>query len=218
MTKKTVAMAVSLGIILTGLLTGVDAGEPMLNPAKEAKLQQLKNVSLESAFAQLKDLDFFYDDEFLDEGIDRAFMNKKDEAVRFALRQIQSKRDPKDMSKAKDFHVAKKILQRFPNKSQSSLTEIYNSGPPETRKNAICIMAGLPMNDSLRALLMRALEDKSFLEESSPESAGEPLRVCDALYNEIVWQYGIPNVPRTMGMVHEIQVRDYHIGKLKTLL
>lgn len=218
MINQTRAAALSLGLILTFFLTGVDAREPMPNPAKEAKLKQLNNASVESAFSQLKAVDFLYDEEFLDEGIDRAFMSKKDEGVRFALRQIQSSRSPKDTTKAKDFYIAKRILQRFPDKSQRYLIEAYQAESPEIRKNAICVLSGLPMNATIKGLLLRALDDKSFCEERLPDSVGDPLRVCDALYNEIVSQYGIPNVLRTIGTVHKMDVRDYHIGKLKTLL
>ena len=42
-----------------------------------------------------------------------------------------------------------------------------------------------------------------------------PLRVCDVAYNLIVLHYGIQNVLRTIGTVHRIEVRDYHIDKLK---
>lgn len=218
MAKRIVAKALSMGLLLTGLLTMAEAAGTMPDSVREAKLQQLKSASAESAFTQLKADDFIYDDEFLSEGIDRAFMDKKDEGVRLALRQVQSSRSSRDTTKAKDFFVAKKILQRFPGKSQKYLIEIYQAGTPEIRKNAVCILAGLPMNDSIRELLMQALEDKSFCDESLPDSVGEPLRVCDALYNEIVWQYGIPNVLRTIGAVHKMEVRDHHIGKLKSWL
>lgn len=218
MTYRTLAIALSMGLVLTSFLTTADAEGITPNAAREAKLRQLKNASVESVFAQLKADDFIYDHEFFDEGINRAFMDKKDEAVRLALRQIQSSRNSRDTVKAKDFFVAKKILQKFPDKSQKHLMEIYRTGAPEIRKNAICILAGLPMNDSVRELLMQALDDKSFCDEDPPGSTGEPLRVCDALYNEIVWQYEIPNVLRTIGAVHKIEVRDYHIGKLKSWL
>ena len=59
--------------------------------------------------------------------------------------------------------------------------------------------------------------DKSVCEEKLPESVGDPLRVCDVAYNQIVLHFEIQNVLRTIGTVHRIEVRDYHIDKLKAI-
>jgi hypothetical protein len=73
----------------------------------------------------------------------------------------------------------------------------------------------MPNSDFTRSILKEALEDKSVCEETLPETLGDPLRVCDEAYNQIVLHFGIQNVLRTIGTVHKIEVRDYHIDKLK---
>jgi hypothetical protein len=52
-------------------------------------------------------------------------------------------------------------------------------------------------------------------EETLPESLGDPLRLCDVAYNQIVLHFEIQNALRTIGTVHKIEIRDYHIDKVK---
>jgi hypothetical protein len=193
----------------------VDARETTVDHAKQAKLQQLKNLSKEDVFQNLKGADFFYDDEFLKKGIDRAFKSRKKEAVLFAIDHIRTGKKTRDVEKAKDFHVAKKILQMFPDESQGYLAELYSSGDPGIRRNVVFAVAGMPGSDFTRYILTNALEDKSVCEENFTENVGEPLRVCDVAYNLIVLHYEVQNVLRTIGTVHRLEVRDYHIDKLK---
>jgi hypothetical protein len=78
-------------------------------------------------------------------------------------------------------------------------------------------VAAMPSNDFTRYVLMNALEDKSVCEENFSDSVGEPLRVCDVAYNLIVLHYQVKDVLRTIGTVHRIEVRDYHIDLLKSI-
>jgi len=214
MTRK-ISMIFLCGFILSTLLTHVDAREAMVDPVKDAKIQQLTNLSTEDVFQNLKGGDFVYDDEFLKRGIDRAFKNRKQKGVRFAINHIQTGKKTKDIGEARNFHVAKKILQTFPDESQKYLAELYNSGDPRIRRNVVHVVGGMPNSDFTRSILMEALEDKSVCEETLPESLGDPLRVCDVAYNQIVLHFEIQNVLRTIGTVHKIEVRDYHIDRLK---
>ena len=215
MITRKISMIFLCGFILCTLLTHVNAREAKVDPAKEAKLQTLKNLSREDVFQNLKREDFFYDDDFLKKGIDRAFKNRKEEVVRFAIGHLKTGKKTRDVEEAKNFHVAKKILQMFPDESQGYLAELYSSGDPGMRRNVVHAVAGMPGSDFTRYILMNALEDKSVCEENFPETVGEPLRVCDVAYNLIVLHYQVQNVLRTIGTVHRIEVRDYHIDKLK---
>jgi hypothetical protein len=208
-------MILLCGLFLCTFLTQVDARETMVYPVKEAKLKQLDNLSTEDVFQNLKRADFFYDDEFLKKGISRAFKNRKGEAIRFAISYLKTGQKTRDVEKAKDFHVAKKILQMFPDESQGYLAELYSSGDPGMRRNVVHAVAGMPGSDFTRYILSNALEDKSVCEEKFSDNVGEPLRVCDLAYNLIVLHYQVQNVLRTIGTVHKIEVRDYHIDKLK---
>jgi len=215
MITRKISMIFLCGFILCTLLTLVNAGEAKLDPAKEAKLQTLKNLSREDVFQNLKREDFFYDDELLKNGIIRAFKNRKEGAVRFAIGHLKTGKKTRDVEEAKNFHVAKKILQMFPDESQGYLAELYSSGDPGMRRNVVHAVAGMPGSDFTRYILMNALEDKSVCEENFSENVGEPLRVCDVSYNLIVLHYQVQNVLRTIGTVHRFEVRDYHIDKLK---
>ena len=215
MITRKISMVLLCCFILCTFLTRVDARETTVDPVKEAKLQQLNNLSTENVFQKLKREDFFFDDEFLKRGINRAFKNRKKEVVLFAIDHIKTGKKTRDVEKAKYFHVAKKVLQMFPDESQGYLAELYSSGDPGMRRNVVHAVAGMPGSDFTRYILMNALEDKSVCEENFPENVGEPLRVCDVAYNLIVLHYQVQNVLRTIGTVHRIEVRDYHIDKLK---
>ncbi len=217
MKMKNISMILLCCFILCTFLTQVNATETVIDSSKEAKLKQLKNLSKENVFQNLKREDFFYDDEFLKKGIDRAFKNRKREAVQFAIGHLKTGKKTRDIEEAKAFHVAKKILQMFPNESQGYLAELFNSGDPGMRRNVVHAVAGMPGSDFTRYILMNALEDKSVCEENFPDTPGEPLRVCDVAYNLIVLHYQVQNVLRTIGTVHRIEVRDYHINKLKNI-
>ena len=199
MITRKISMIFLCGFTLCTLLTHVDAREAMVDPVKDAKIQQLTNLSTEDVFQNLKREDFFYEDEFLKRGIGRAFKNRKKEGVRFAIGYIQTGKKTRDVEKAKNFHVAKKILQTFPDESQEYLEKLYNSGDPGIRRNVVIVVAGMPSSDFTRSILTEALEDKSVCEEQLPESVGDPLRVCDVAYNQIVLHFGIQNVLRTIG-------------------
>jgi hypothetical protein len=217
MVTRKISMIFLCGFILCTLLSHVDAREAVVDPVKDAKIQQLTNLSTEDVVQSLKRADFFYDDEFLKRGISRAFKNRKEKGVRFAISYIQTGKKTTDIEEARNFHVAKKILQTFPDESQKYLAELYNSGDPRIRRNVVRVVGGMPNIDFARSILMEALEDKSVCEETLPESLGDPLRLCDVAYNQIVLHFEIQNVLRTIGTVHKIEVRDYHIDKLKSI-
>ncbi len=76
-------------------------------------------------------------------------------------------------------------------------------------------MAG---GDVIRLLLIEALDDDTSCEDRLPETVGEPLRICDVAYNQLVLRYNIKGVLRTIGTVHNLEAREYHIQKLMDLL
>jgi len=215
MITKKISLILLCGLTLYSLMSRVEAREAMVDPTKNAKIQRLSNLSTDDAFNNLKDADFFYDDEFIKKGIGRAFKNRKEKAVQFAIEHIKTGKKTRDIEEAKNFHIAKKILQMFPEESQGYLAHLYSSNDPGIRRNVIHAVAAMPSNDFTRYVLMNALEDKSVCEENFSDSVGEPLRVCDVAYNLIVLHYQVKDVLRTIGTVHRIEVRDYHIDLLK---
>jgi hypothetical protein len=89
-----------------------------------------------------------------------------------------------------------------------------NTGP-EIRANVIYIIGDMDGGKAVDALLIEALYDTSVCREATGESLGEPLRICDMAYNQLVIRYSMKNVLRTIGTGHSINVRNYHIGELQ---
>jgi hypothetical protein len=215
MMQKIVSIVLSAGMIMGVLLTNVGAQGSKGYAANNPAIPRLSNSSTEDAFQRLNGQDFVYDERSLESGIYQAFTNRKEEGIRLAIIHVQRGWKARDEEKAKSFHVAKRILQQFPAESEGYLENLYRNGDPEIRGNVVRVVAGMPGSEFTRSLLTKALDDQSFCEEESPESVGDPLRVCDVAYNQIVAHYGIRNVLRTIGTGHRTEVRDYHIDQLK---
>jgi hypothetical protein len=166
---------------------------------------------------RLKAQDFLAEKDYLNKAIYIAFANRKVEAVRFALRYMKIQ-NTDSVEGSRDLYLAKKILQIFPEDAEDKLLDQYNNGNAITKKNVIYAVGEMAGGDTIRPLLIDALDDDTFCEQDLPELVGEPLRICDLAYNQLVLRYGIKNVLRTIGTVHRIEVRDYHIDRLKDLL
>lgn len=217
MIRKIVSVVISAGIMMGAIFTmSSNAQDQMSSRSGTQVIQEMRTLSADRAFQRLSDADLFYDERSLEGGILQAFAQRREEGVRLAMVQIQQRRKSKDGEGARYFHVAKKILQKFPEESAGLLLNRYKNGDPEIRGNVVRVIAGMPQSEFTQTLLRKALEDHSFCEEDSPEIVGEPLRVCDVAYNEIVAHYSIRNVLRTIGTGHRVEVRDYHIEQLKT--
>ncbi len=80
-------------------------------------------------------------------------------------------------------------------------------------------MGSLKEEPAAEDILIEALNDKSIgSDEETGETDGEPMRVCDLAYNQLVLRNEITGVLRTLGPIHRIEVRDYHIEILKSKL
>lgn len=215
---RSIFMIICLGLVLGPSMAVADASGPALSQANEEKIQQLMDLSVEEVFQSLKRADFFYDEPMLKRGIQQAFMSRKNEATRLAINSIRTVQKAGDANQAKEFIVAKKILQGFPGESQKYLKEFNTNADPRIRRNIVLVAVGMPDSDIKKSILTQALKDKSVCEEKLPDSVGEPLRVCDVTYNQIILHNKMQNMLRTIGTVHNVEARDYHIAKLKTML
>jgi len=70
----------------------------------------------------------------------------------------------------------------------------------------------------IKHLLIEALDDVASYGELAPDDMGEPLRVCDMAYNQLVLRYSIRNVHRTIGPGNIIETRDQLIDILKGVI
>ena len=114
-----------------------------------------------------------------------------------------------------NFQTAKRVCQTFSQESLPYLEELYHSINPSIRGNVLLVVGGMPAADAIREMLFSALDDKSEYEERYLEMSGEPLRVCDVAYNQIVLQDELRDFLRTLGNSHTLATRDYHITRLK---
>jgi hypothetical protein len=189
---------------------------------KEARTQAVANLHLEEAFATLKAAEFLTNEPLLHKTIFTAFDHRKADAIALSIQTIRQPifkvTDGTTVSRADDFYVAKNVLHVFPNEAFSSLRELYGKTDPVTKGNIVRVFGQMAGGEKIRNLLIDALDDKMFCEEEHPETSGEPLRICDVAYNQLVLRYRIENVARTIGSAHELEIRNYHIDVLKEML
>ena len=189
---------------------------------KEAKIQALKSLGTEEAFERLMDSDFMINRDLTYKAIYIAYMDRKAEAISLAQAYLMSPLieyvDGRQVSIVREFNVAKKIFEVFPDEATPILINLYKRSDEIARGNIIRALGEVSGGPSIKDLLVKALDNKSFAEEEAPDMSGEPLRVCDMAYNQMVLRYGVRNVLRTISPAHKIEMRDYHINILKGLI
>jgi len=192
------------------------------DPEKEARILEVANLPLEEAFAKLKTTEFLTNQPFLHKAIFIAFDHCRADAIALSIeiirRPIFKVTNGVTVSRADDFYVAKNVLHVFPDEAFNSLSQLYGKTDPVTKGNMIRVFGQMAGGKKIRRLLIEALDDKMFCEEEHPEMSGEPLRICDVAYNELVLRYDIKNVLRTIGSSHSLEIRNYHIDVLKDML
>lgn len=232
MTKgKGITVIVVATWLLVSMMASAWAEEPsrpvvnqVFDAAKETMIQELAGLPLADAMAWLKEPAFFINEPVLHKAIYTAFKNRKSEAVNYAVLRLRLPiteiMDGKTLSRGRDFHLAKKILHVFPEDATDALIQLYGRGDNITKGNILRVCGNLAGGDAIRNLLVAALDDDTFSmdEEEPDEMSGEPLRICDIAYNQLVLRYKIKDVLRTIGPVHRLSARDYHINILKSRL
>ena len=225
--KNTIAiLTVSFLVFLNAVVGAEEPTRPAVDNTfdskKEAKIQELTSLSIREAFNRLKGIDFFVNEDLLHKAIFSTFKYRRKEAIDFGINYlklpVREIIDGKLVSRGDDFYVAKKILHVFPDGAVDSLLDLYSTGDAVAKGNVIRVAGKMAGGQAIRSLLIEALDDKTFCEERYPEILGEPLRICDVTYNQIVLRYMIRNVLRTIGTAHRIEIRDYHINILKSRL
>jgi hypothetical protein len=192
--------------------------EQTFSPAKEKKIDQLAAMDIPAVFSALRSAEFLGEEAYLNKAIFTAFNHRSEQAAQFALRHVRSTQAEKSPTGPQDFYIAKKTLQLFPDQALESLLDLYSSGGPKVRKNVIEVSGQMSGEPAIRAMLVNALNDESFCEDEQPESIGEPLRICDVAYNQLVLRYKIKNVQRVIGSIHAIDIRNHNIRILKDML
>jgi hypothetical protein len=183
---------------------------------KEKRINELEAMDLHSALEVLASPTFLSEEEYLDEAIYRAFKDRTEEVIAYMMKVVQSTKSATSNEGVNNLYLAKRIFQIFPDVSLNRLIDLYMNTGPEIRANVIYIIGDMDGGKAIDALLIEALYDTSVCREATGESLGEPLRICDMAYNQLVIRYSMKNVLRTIGTGHSINVRDYHIGELQS--
>ncbi|MCG2711507.1 MAG: hypothetical protein L6416_04180 [Candidatus Omnitrophica bacterium] len=220
-------------ILLLAMLTfscvNVKAQEPTrpavdssFDDALESTIQQLTTMAVSDVFEKAKSIEFINNEDLLHKAIFVAFNDRKAEAINFALNRLQLRktefRDGKLITRTEDFYIIKKLFQVFPEEAARRTLEVYNGSSVIMKSNIVECLGLVAGGDSVRNLLVNALEDQTFYEEENEEMDGIPMRICDMAYNQLVLRYEIKDVLRVIGPTHKIEVRDYHIDILKNKL
>lgn len=211
-------------LLFVGIFTAAHAQEPvrpdvsrMFDFDREAKINHLSNVSAEEAFNNLTSPEFMLNDDFLHKAVFKAFEFRKSDAIAIVVQTLRTAqhRAVKNTPETEDrLYISRKFLEIFPEDTTGTLLKLYGSADAPTRSRILYAAGNMP-GQSIRELLVKALDDKTTFEKENPEIAGLPLRICDAAYNQLVIRYKIQNVLRTIGNDLTIQTRDYHINILK---
>jgi hypothetical protein len=227
--KRVVLAALALPLFVSLVALAGDVKKPAL-PAvdqaleakREAAFEKLKNLSVEEAFAELEHGELPADERFPGKAVSAAFEHRKKEAIALSIENIRQPAlkmtDGKLVSRSDDFHLARKVLHAFPEESYNSILSLYGKTDPITKANMIRVLGGMPGDEKITNLLIAALDDKMFCEEEHPEMSGEPMRICDVAYSQLVLRCKVKGVLRTIGTGHKLELRNYHIDVLKDLL
>jgi hypothetical protein len=219
-------LSIFFGILLMGSANAEEPKRPVVNKTldskKEAKILKVKNLQIEQAFNRLQEMDFLADNDLMNKAIYTSFKDRRNEAIAHSVGYLKEPGmqiiEGRMVCQGRDFYVAKKVLQMFPDEALQPLLDLYEGGDPLTRGNVIRVMGNMEGDPIVRNLLVKALENKTICEQENPEMEGEPLRICDEAYNQLVLRYEIKNVLRTIGNAHTPEDRDYHIEILKSIL
>lgn len=229
--SKTVVYCIMICVILSCLDTPVIAKKLVqpdvnyiLETKKEKTIQGLEGLSVLQVFDRLKSVDILTNEKFLNKAVYYGFQHRKEAAVAFALNAMkqptyQQSEDVAVISRGIDVYVSSKVFEMFPDETIDPLLQMYQNGDPITRANIVRASGAIVNHQSIHQLLLIALDDRGFYEEKERiESIGNPMRVCDHAYNQIVLKYKIKSMLRTISPAHKVEIRDYHLEKLKQIL
>ena len=231
MTKTKIIVAIITGFSLI-LLVGLSKASEPLRPSvgytfdakKEAKIRELKNLSLEEAFEKLKDVDFILNPNFLHKAIFTAFKHRLSLAIDYCVADLKVSRTETidgQMQMRQDFRIVTRILRVFPSESLPRLLELYSIADPVTRGNIIVVLGKMEGGKRIRNLLIETLDDKTVCNEQSFDTNEDPLRICDEAYNQLLFRYKIYKEKKDLSFITDangIEIRDRYIDLLKKRL
>lgn len=184
-----------------------------LSNNQKEEINAIKKMSTTNAFNRLSDDHFIANSQLSEKAISEVFKNSQ-AAVDFALNILPALTQTNDHKSVNMLITAKRILVQFADQSIPKLLLLDNP----INKNIIIAAGPLSYDPSIRKMLVAALDEKAEVIDDSPDLVGQPLRICDIAYNQLVLNLKITNLLRTIGTSMDYETRDYHINLLKQRL
>ena len=201
---------------------------PKILPAEEIsfvggqELISLSSLAVAEAFEKLKDPSYFVDSKVLEKAVQAAFSGRQPEAISFAMNALRVPRiqvvDGKRINRFADLRVAKNIFLQFQDEAIIVLVKEFHKGAPVLRCNIIQMLGAMGQQKKAREILVSALNDTAMCEDELAEGEGISMRVCDEAYNQLILRKHTKGTLRSIGPVHKVEDRNYHIGILKNNL
>jgi hypothetical protein len=148
--------------------------------------------------------------------IEQAYSGSEEQAVELAIARIKTPIE--DNNGISEMKTAKSIIMQYPDIAIPRILSLYPQDDIEINANIITAAGVLAGNKEIKTMLTQALLDTDLTTDDNPELVGQPLRICDIAYNQLVLNLKIKDVLRTIGTGMPIETRDYHISVLKAKL
>ena len=195
------------------------AAQPLtLTSNQQADMAEMKKVPMKNAFAVLAEPKYAANTQLCETAVSQAFAGKEDEAVTHALAKLQSPDLMADYTGICELNAAKTVLSQFADISIPRLLAIYPQSNIISKAKLLATAGPMACDNEVRNMFIAALDDASFTVNDNPELVGEPLRICDIAYNQLVLNLKINEVLRVIGTGMSEEIRDYHIDVLKKKL
>ena len=227
--KKIKIVAAAIMACMLVFLVGLSNAKEPVRPSvghtfdakKEAKIRELKTLSLEEAFEKLKDVDFILNPDLMNKAIFTSFKNRTVQAIDYCIAELGIPRTEMvdgEMGSRQDFSIATWILRVFPHESLPRMLELYSVAEPITKGNIIVVIGNMEGGEAIRNLLIDALDDKTVCNEQNHEMDEKPFRICDEAYNQLLFRYKIYKGEKGLPFItdaNSIDTRDHYIDLLK---
>ncbi|HBG28289.1 MAG TPA: hypothetical protein DDX75_14480 [Phycisphaerales bacterium] len=186
-----------------------------LTSGQQADIAEIKTLSIADAFERLSESRYAANSQLCEQAILEVFMNNEEQAVDYAIKIVQSHTGKREINK---LITAKHVLFQFADESIPQLLQLYPQMDNSVNANIIKAVGSLVFDSAIRNMLTAALNDKTEIFDDNPELVGQPLRICDIAYNQLVLNLKIKDVLRVIGTGMSEEIRNYHIDVLKTKL
>lgn len=195
---------------------------PIPHREKAASLASLADLTIPEVFRELRKPGYLTDRVLSRQAVESALGHRRSEAIDMAADILEEPLieviDGQWVDRSREFAVARLVIEAFPGEAAPALVSLYRAGDGITRGNIVRVAGGIDGGPSIESMLRHALDDRSAAEEASPDQSGEPMRVCDLAYNQIVHRNNIRKLLRTISPNHNIATRDHHIEVLRGYL